>query len=859
MDTPRRGRLKVFFGYADGVGKTHAMLRDARQARERGTDVLVGCIAPHTAPETMTLLDPLPRLPDLNEFDLDAALARRPALVVVDELAHQNPAASRHRFRHQDVDELLKHGVDVYTTLNIGNIESLHDVVSGITGVTTWDRIPDAVFDKADQVELMDSEPQELIARLQEADTAESLLTIEQLTALRELALRRCADRVRFLAARQREKHPFPTVEHILVCLSSAPSNAKIIRTASRMAKAFGSRFTALYVETPDHAAITPENQQRLDENRRLAKQLGAETETVYGDDVPYQIAEFARLSGVTRIVLGRSVATRRHLFGKPLLTDQLLSYIPEIDIHIIPDKTAYAPYTPHRTRRWSWKGILRNTSWTLLIFLGATAVGLLFQDLGFSDTNIILAYLLGVLITSTVADYRACSIASALLSVVTFCFLFTTPRFSFAAYDTGYPVTFLIMYLTAHISGTLAARYKEQARHSARIAHRTKILFDTDQLLARLRSREEIITATAKQLQKLLERDIVVFERTGDGLSAPRMFYFADGPHDVADFSRETAAAQWVLKNNHAAGATTDTHADVRYLYLAIRVNERVYGVVGIDVQGAPLEASEHSILLSILGECALALENEQNAREKEAAAVLAESEQLRANLLRTISHDLRTPLTAISGNASNLLSNGPRFDEATKSLIYQDIYNDAMWLIELVENLLYATRIEEGRMQLRTSTELVSEIIEEAVRHVRRKAGDHPIAVTLEDDLLLVRADARLVVQVILNIVGNAIKYTPGGTAISIHASRAEGMCRVRIADTGPGIPDGEKERIFEKFYSGASRIADNRRSLGLGLYLCRAIVEAHGGRIHAQDNTPQGTAFVFTLPMEEITRYE
>lgn len=341
--------------------------------------------------------------------------------------------------------------------------------------------------------------------------------------------------------------------------------------------------------------------------------------------------------------------------------------------------------------------------------------------------------------------------------------------------------------------------------------------------------------------------------------LSGPHLFRPGVAPVQRYDLSRELETAEWVLKNNHAAGATTDTLSDARYLYLALRVNERVYGVVGIEAENVPLDASEHSTLLSILGECALALENEKNAREKEAAAVLAESEQLRANLLRTISHDLRTPLTSISGNASNLMSNSCNFDEKTKQQIYSDIYEDSMWLIDLVENLLYATRIEEGRMALNTSTELLSEIIEDALQHVSRKSGRHKLSTVFEDDLLLVRADARLVVQVIVNIIDNAIKYTQTGSAIAVTVKKHGSMAEVQIADTGKGIPDEEKGRIFDKFYCGTNKIADNRRSLGLGLYLCKVIVKAHGGTIYVTDNQPHGAVFCFTLPLKEASYYE
>ncbi len=655
----------------------------------------------------------------------------------------------------------------------------------------------------------------------------------------------------------EQERRITDSGEHILVCLSSAPSNAKIIRTAARMAKAFHSQFTALFVETPDFAAATEENRERLQTNRKLAEQLGANIEIVYGEDIPYQIAEFARISGITRIVLGRSAITRRHLFGKPTLTELLLSYAPDIDIHIIPDKAVDTTYRPKKAKDKQSRHILENSAKSIGILLGATLLSLFFHETGFTDANIIMVYILGVLLTSIATSHRVYSLLSSIASVFIFNFLFTVPRFSLTAYETGYPVTFVVMFLTAYITGTFAIRYKEQARQSAKIARRTKILFDADQMLSKAHGQDEIIHAAAEQIMKLLGRSIVVFYSLDGQLSAPILFGTEKG--QIYDPEKEQEAAAWVLKNNHAAGATTDIFPNTRYFYLALRVNERVYGVIGIEASSGELEASEHGILLSILGETALALENDRNAREKEAAAVLAESEQLRANLLRTISHDLRTPLTTISGNADNLLCNADSFDEETKQQIYSDIYDDSMWLINLVENLLYATRIEEGRMTLRTSTELLSEILEESMQHVKRKAAARPIKVVCEDDLLLVRADAKLIVQVITNIVDNALKYTPVGSVITLTAGKANGMAEIQIADTGRGIPNEEKQKVFDKFYCGKNKIADNRRSLGLGLYLCKAIVEAHGGTIRVTDNLPKGAVFSFTLPLEEAAYHE
>ncbi len=864
MAQAKKGNLKIFFGYAESIGKTLAMLKAAQRAKSQGVDVLVGYVSPHTSKEALNLLEGLeclgpPATTAPGEFALDQALERNPDLILVDELAHTNGIGSRHRKRYQDIDELLKAGIDVYTTVNVGNIESLNDTVTSITGIAAWDRIPDSVFDQADQVELMDIEPQELLGRLKGDSALAPALTVEQLTALREIALRRCADRVKRLYGQQRQKNSFHTDEHILACLSSAPSNAKIIRTAARMARAFNSQFTALFVETPDFSAATSEDKKRLRGNQELAGQLGAQIETVYGEDVPYQIAEFARLSGVSKIVLGRSAAARKHVFGKTALTEQLISYVPEIDIHIIPDGNADRAYRLKKAKHRRKRHILKNTAKSLGILTGATLLSLGFYRLGFTEANIIMVYILGVLVTSTAASHPVYSLVSSIASVFIFNFLFTTPRFSLTAYATGYPVTFLVMFLTAYITGTFAIRYKEQAGQSAKIAYRTKVLFDTDQMLSKAKGREEIINATAEQVMKLLGRNMAIYENIQGRLSAPHLFC-PDGAGLLPfDKEKELATAEWVLKNNHVAGATTDTLSDAQYIYLALRVNERVYGVVGIEAKGCPLDASEHGILLSILGECALALENEKNAREKEAAAVLAESEQLRANLLRAISHDLRTPLTTISGNASNLMGNGDHFDEETRQQIYSDIYEDSMWLINLVENLLYATRIENGRMSLHRSTELVSDIVEEAVKHTSRKAKGHRLSVVLEDDMMLVKADAKLVVQVIVNMVDNAIKYTQPNSSIQITTKRDGGMAKIQVADDGEGISDEEKAKIFEKFYCGANKIADNRRSLGLGLYLCKAIVQAHGGTVHVGDNEPKGTVFCFTLPLEEVTLYE
>ena len=871
-----KGQLKIFFGYAAGVGKTYAMLDAAHTEKKHGTDVVVGYIRPDAPVHTRNLMSDLETLPLLHsehngipvsEFDLDAAIKRHPDLILIDELAHTNADGCRHQKRYQDVRELLTAGIDVYTTVNVQNIESLNDTVASITGIMVEERIPDFLFDEADQVKLVDIEPQELIERMEAEntgscpDSSNITFTIENLTALREISLRRCADRVNKLteASRIKNKGQYHTDEHILVCLSSSPSNAKIIRTAARMANAFKGTFTALFVETSDFSSMDDVDRQRLRTNIYLAQQLGATIETVYGDDIPFQIAEFARLSGVSKIVIGRSTVTRRPLFGKPALTEQLIANAPNMDVHIIPDQPSNRASFPRHVRKhiiFSVADILKS----IVILSAASCLGFLFQWLGFDESNIIMIYVLAVLVTSIVTVNRIYSLIISIVSVLVFNFLFTVPKFTLMAYGRGYPVTFAIMFICAFLTGTLTTRMKTIAKQSARAAFRTKILFDTNQLLQQAEDQKAILTSTAHQLSKLLNRDIIIYPVEKNSLKKPLVF--SAGENNTADSyltENERAVADWVLKNNKHAGATTQTLTNAKCLYLAIRVSDSVYGVVGIAACGQPLDASENNILLSILGECALALENKKNAQEKEAAAILAKNEQLRANLLRAISHDLRTPLTSISGNASNLISNGSSFDEDTKQTIYQDIYDDSMWLINLVENLLSVTRLEEGRLNIRISAELVDEVIQEALRHVNRLSKNHEITVHNEDDLLLAKMDARLIVQVLINLIDNAIKYTPKGSHIQIRTFKEDQWAVISVSDDGPGIADENKKQVFDMFYSGTHQIADSRRSLGLGLSLCKSIVNAHGGTIRVSDHLPHGTVFTFTLPAEEVKLHE
>lgn len=861
-----RGQLKIFFSYAAGAGKTRAMLQDAYNLQKQGTDVVVGWIEPHAWSDAEKLVNGLETLP-VSElvtkgFDLDAALARKPQLILVEGLAHDSVPGGRHEKRYQDIEELLNAGINVYTTLNVQSIESLNDTVRAIMGVSEPERIPDSVFDRAEQVEMVDCDLHQLMRRMPKE--SKKSLTLQDLSALRELALRRCADHVDRESGGRGSNGEYQTEEHILVCLSSSPSNAKIIRTAARMAGAFKGKFTGLFVETPDFSAMSEEDLNRLRANMRLAEQLGAKIETVYGEDVSFQIAEFARLSGVSKIVIGRSFATKERFFQKQSLAETLIAHAPQLDIHIIPDSiSGSAPYKRLLKRRNKFPLSVREIMKSVLILAVATGIGFVFHGFDFADANIITVYVLGVLVTSVVTTGRIYSLVSSLISVLVFNFLFTEPRLTFHAYDNGYPVTFLIMFLAALLTSTLADKLKEHAKKSALVAYRTKVLLDISQSLQQAKSRDAILQVTAHHLIQLMQKDVVVYTADEGKLSEPKVFFARElelpGQADRYCTDSERAVAQWVLQNNKHAGKGTQTFAGANCLYLAIRVNQRVHGVIGIGVGKEVPDTFEKSILLSILGECALALENEKNAREKEEAAILAKNEQLRANMLRCISHDLRTPLTSISGNASNFLRHEDSMDEQTKHQLFLDIYDDSMWLINLVENLLSITRLEENRLNLHIGAELVADVVAEALRHINRRSAEYHITVTHEDELLLAQMDARLIVQVIINLVDNAIKYTPAGSCIEIKTRAQAGQAVITVADNGSGIPDESKTKIFDMFYSATNQIADSRRSMGLGLALCKSIITAHGGQISVADHLPHGAEFTFTLPIGEVTIHE
>ena len=644
--------------------------------------------------------------------------------------------------------------------------------------------------------------------------------------------------------------------EHILVCLSAAPSNKKIINMAAKMANAFPSRFTALYVRTGTKSEDL--DKEKLEEHIRYAEKMGAEIVMTHGVNIPVQIAEYARLSNVTQIVIGQSNARRNYFFSKATLTEKLIEIVPDIDIHIIPDAMKTRIY---QKRPYVWdveKPSVKDYFLTIFIFVICTLIGLLFQKFHFTDTNIVTIYILGVLLTSIVTDGYLCSVAGSFLSVFLFCFFLTEPRMSFKTYAVGYPVTFFIMLISSVLTGALAAKLKMHAKLSAQLAFRTQVLFDTDRLMQKAKGETEILDVTCTQLLRLLNRSITAYVVENGALSEGRIF--SGKKENTEDFliPEEQQIARWVYENRQRAGASTHYFPQAKCIYLAIRSGNNVYGVIGIPLQKETLDSFEYSILLSVINECALAMENAQNAIEKEKNAVMAKNEQLRADLLRAISHDLRTPLCSISGNADMLLGNSDRLDEATKHQIYSDIYDDSEWLTGVVENLLSITRLNDGRLKFKFTDQLLDEVIAESLRHISRKHDDYKIVTDCEE-LVLARMDVRLIMQVLVNLVDNAIKYTPPGSVICIRGTKTDGKAQISVEDNGPGIPEEMKTHIFEMFYTGKTTVADSHRSLGLGLALCHSIIEAHEGTLVLTDHDPHGCNFIFTLPLSEVTLNE
>lgn len=635
-----KGKLKIFLGYAAGSGKTYAMLGAAHEAKKHQVDVVAGYIEPHARPDTQAMAEGLEEIPplmvdykgiQLREFNLDAALERKPKLILVDELAHTNVRGSRNEKRYQDVRELLRAGINVYTTMNIQHLESLNDLVGNITNIEVKERVPDSVFDQADQVEVIDIEPEDLIERMKEgkiygpvqAERAlENFFRREKLVALREIALRRSADRVNRIAEEERNilgNTGYHTGEHILACISAAPSSAKVIRTAARLSYAFHAQFTALYVETPAMQEAGEKTKQTLKSHLELAKALGAKIVTVYGEDAAYQIAEYAIVSNVSKVVMGRT--NHRGIWRRPRIEvmEKLTHMAPNIDVHIIPDirkETHKREVQIQRRRKTSWKNVLLDLAEITGVMAAATLAAYVLWLFRLPESNIIMIYILGILLSSYIANKKIYALYSSLISVFAFNFLFTEPYFSLKAYDKGYPTTFVMLFLVGLFTATLTRRLKQQSRESAKKAYRTEILLENSQKLRRCKSKQEVWTQVAGQAGKLLNLSLIIYPMEGSQMSDTPLLFPRKGMdmlHLKTCINRqELAVAQWVAANHHRAGACTHTLPDAKAMYLPIQDARDVKGVMGILLEERrPIQEFEYGLLIAMLNETGVKLQD--------------------------------------------------------------------------------------------------------------------------------------------------------------------------------------------------------------------------------------------------------
>lgn len=640
-------------------------------------------------------------------------------------------------------------------------------------------------------------------------------------------------------------------IDSIMVCLSPSPSNIHVIRVASAMLKNKTDHFYALYISDTKRA-LNDSNQQQLDKNIAYAKQLGAEVEIVSSDDIAGEIFKFAKVCKVNKLVIGKNMNMRFDFFRKPIY-QQLLEDIDDINLVIVPvrEKRIMNIFTNKS------KVTLKSIVTSILILFICTVVGFVFFEMGFHDSNIIMIYLIGVLLIALITSNIICSVVSSIVSVILFNFYFTLPILSLSFYDSSYLMTFVIMIIVAFLISTLMNKIQLTAASYANMANVSRILLETNQLLQKRQSVEDIFNCGCKQLSNLFNRDIAYFPIEKSSIQNPILFPKRENSY-CKEFlnANEIGVAKWVAINGKHAGATTRYLSGSKSIYYAVLTDDKIYGVIGIYLGNDVLGSFDKRILLAILSEMAICLDNIKSNEEKNEAIIKVKKEQFRSDLLRSISHDLRTPLTSIYGNADVLLNDNSNLKNDKKNALYKNIYDDSLWLINLVENLLSMTSIEDGSVKLRIEPEVIEDVIDESLSHVSKNKDNHKIKVNISDDFLMADMDARLIVQVLINLINNAIKYTENDSTISINAYQIEDYVYIEVCDNGSGIEDKDKDKIFEKFYTVNHSIVDSKKSMGLGLALCKSIVEAHGGVISVKDNHPTGAIFTFSLPATKIT---
>ena len=871
-----RGHLKIFLGAAPGVGKTYAMLTNARAEKVGGRDVVAGLIETHGRRETEQLIDGLEVLPRkpivyrnqvMHEFDLDGALARRPNLLLLDEYAHTNVPGSRHPKRWQDVDELLAAGIDVWTTLNIQHLESLNDVVQRISKVRVRETVPDIVFDKADEIVLVDFPPDELLKRLAEGkvyvqDTAaravEHFFKPQNLTALRELALRRAAERIdadlveRMQA--QAIEGPWAAGERILACIGPDPVSPTVVRAAKRLADLMDAPWIAVTVERPG-TALDDGARQRLDEAMKLAQSLGAETQTLTGTDLPEALLRFAKFENVTQIVVGRARGSFLAELLRRSLPHELVRRTQDIAIHLVTRETE----APAKRSLFRWPKALEAAPSDFLYAAAAVGMALATGEVLTALTpipNLSVVFLLAVLATAMTFGIWPAIFAS-VLSFLVYNFFFIPPLYTFTIAEPYELLALVVFLVVAVISSALAGRVREQATVAANRMRAMRRLYEFTRRLSGLAALDAVAEGAASEIHASLGRPVVVMLAQDDDVALTAAW----PPEDELDPAAMTAA-RWAYSHNEPAGADTGTLPIVPWYFVPLRVGNKTLGVVGVakEREGAPLDSEARALLETLVEQTAAALERASLSREMVRARTATETERVRNTLLASVSHDFRTPLSSILGSATSLIELGDKLaPEAEKDLLGQ-IKKEAEDLDEMVRNLLAITRIDAGALELRRDWVDLREVAERVVNAARRHGARQSMDVQLPGDLPMVRADATLVEQVIGNVVGNAVAHTPPGSHVVVDAIVTASAVVLRVTDDGPGIAPDQLPRIFEKFVKGPEESrADGAQGTGLGLAIAKGIMEAHGGSISAESPVEggRGARFIMTFPRESGAR--
>lgn len=867
----QRARLKIFFGMAPGVGKTYAMLQEAQLRKDEGLDVVTGVVETHGRAETMALTAGLESLPkrilpyrgiQQEEFDLDAALARKPALILMDELAHTNVQGSKHAKRWQDVLDLLDAGIDVFTTVNVQHLESLKDTVAQITGILVRECIPDTLLKRADQIELVDIPPEELLTRLKDGKVyipeqaqhaVERFFRKGNLLALRELALRRTADHVdadmrRYMASQGIVGKTWAAGERLMVCINSKPSSASLIRTGRRLSESLGAPWMAVYVETARHIRYSDEERARLEDNLRLAERLGAETSVIQGDlSLADDILEFAISHNVTRIIIGKPIHSRlRETFTGSLL-DALVRGSGTIDVHVVTSK-GDEPVGPKPPRPRAAQGPApAHFLWGAVIVAAMTGLCLLLGR-RFELADLVMVYMVGILLVATQFG-RWPALAASVLSVLALDFFFVPPVGTLAVGDLKHMATFTVMLLVGVVIGNLTERTRSQARLARTREQRIRALFRLSGELTRSAGSSSMVESAISNVAAQFQSHVsILFPGTGGRLAT------GVDSHGAPLGQDELGVAQWVFDHHEAAGMGTNTLPGAKALYLPLQGAHDLIGVMGIQPTGTPsgMEADQRHLLEAFANQTALALERALLAERHQESQRQVDREQLRNALLSSVSHDLRTPLGGITGAASTLLQDEGELTPEARQELLETIHEEGHQLQRLVTNLLDVTRLESGVVELTKEWIPAEELVGSALNRLENRIGKRVIKVDLPTNLPLVQADPVLFEQVLINLLENALKFSPADQPIEIKGWATDRALTLSITDHGPGIPEGQEEHIFEKlvrFQQGEARAG-----AGLGLAICKGVMQAHGGRIAASNRASGGAQFLVSLPLGE-----